>query len=250
MSSPDEIKVMYLAPLPSQRGHTAFRERWRAHGELAMGLSFWRHMTRYKQCDVLTAAELGLGAEQAAMYRLDEFGGLGIIYFRDAAALEAAVESDDGATMVEDERHAFGRELGANLVPTVEHVVINGEPGAVTLFGAVHRREGLDRRTFSESWRELGAALVRHPEVAGMVTRYVQNHALETPEYCDGFVELSFAAAQDVAPFTAALVRSGLMAKEREFLDHSRLEVVLTAENVLYDQAADIGPRSTQFIAG
>jgi hypothetical protein len=245
-----EIKVVYLAPLPGGRTHEAFRERWRAHGELAMGLPFWRHMTRYKQCDVLTAAELGLTGERTAQFRTAEFGGVGMVYFRDPAALEAASATEDAATMAADEHHTFGRELGANLVPTVEHVVIEGEPGPVTLVGAVHRREGLDRATFATRWRELGVELVKHLEVTGLLNRYVQNHALPEAECCDGFVELSFAAAAEIDGFTAALISSGLMAREREFLDHSRLEVVVTTENVLYDHAAGIGPRSIETVAG
>jgi hypothetical protein len=244
-----EIKVVYLAPLPAGRSHAAFRDRWRAHGELAMGLPFWENMTRYKQCDVLTDDELGLPADQTASFLTADFGGVGMVYFRHVAAFEAASATRDAQTMTADELDTFGRELGTNLVPTEEHVVIDGEPGAVTLIAAVHRREGVERPVFSARWHQLGAALAAHGEVSGMVRRYVQSHALPGAEYCDGFVELSFSAAPEIAPFIAALNSSGLMAKEQEFIDHSRLAVVVTNENLLYDQAAGIGSRSTETVA-
>jgi hypothetical protein len=245
-----EVKVVYLGPMPEGRTHEAFRERWREHGALAVGLPFWQHMTRYKQCDVLTPGERGLTPEQTAKFRTGDYGGVGMVYFRDAAALEAASASNDAATMTADERHTFGRELGANLVPTVEHVVVEGEPGPITLIGAVHRRAELDRAAFAARWRELGTELVTHPEVTGLVRRYVQNHTVADADYCDGFVELSFASPDDMDAFMGALRTSGLLARESEFLEHRRLEVVVTAENVLYDEAAGIAPRPTETVAG
>jgi hypothetical protein len=244
------IKVMYLAPLPQGRSHEAFRPRWRQHGRLAMGLPMWQHMTRYKQCDVLVAGERGLTPEHLESMREDAYGGVGMIWFRDADALAAASADPDVATMQRDEVETFGRELGTNLVPTGEQVLFDHGGSAITLVGAVHRREGLAREAFSREWRAFGEALTATPEVAGHARKYVQNHTIADAPWCDGFVELGFASADEFAAFMEAFAATaGFVEREGTFVDYGRLEVVLTAETVLYDEAPAPGPRVGGLVA-
>ncbi|CAB4941007.1 unannotated protein [freshwater metagenome] len=231
-----EIKVMYLAPLVVGRTHPEFRARWRQHADLAMGLGFWKYMSRYKQCDVLTAGEEGLPEDLLAHFRTADYGGVGQIYFHDAEALGATLsETDDVQTMCVDEVPTFGRELGVNLTGVVQSEVIPGAPGPITVIGAVHRVAGMDRETFSKKWLELGQEVARRPELASRVNRYVHNDAFPEAEYCDGFVELSFADVDNLLAFMGAMQESGLAEAENEFMDRSKMEAVITRETLLYD---------------
>jgi hypothetical protein len=163
---------------------------------------------------------------------------VGMIWFRDAAALAAATSDPDVPIMQRDEVEAFGRELGTNLVPTGEHVLFDHGGSAITLVGAVHRRQGLARETFSEQWREFGTALAATPEVAGHARKYLQNHAIGDAPWCDGFVELGFESAEELTAFMETVrATEDFVEREGAFVDYERLELVLTAETVLYDEA-------------
>jgi len=210
----------------------------------------WRHMARYKQCDVLEAGERGLTSDRLRSMRVDAYGGVGMIWFRDADALGAATADPDVATMQRDEVETFGRELGTNLVPTVEHVLFDHGGSAITLVGAVHRRQGLAREAFSGKWREFGEALTATPDVVGHARKYVQNHTLADAPWCDGFVELGFASADELAAFMEAFEGTeGFVEREGTFVDYGRLEVVLTAETVLYDEAPAPGRHRREPVA-
>jgi hypothetical protein len=240
----DRIKVMYSAPLPEERSHEAFLPRWRQHGRLAMGLPMWQHMSRYKQCDVLTAGECGLTPAHLESMSVDAYGGVGMIWFRDAAALAAATSDADVPVMQRDEVEAFGRELGTNLVPTGEHVLFDHGGSAITLVGAVHRRQGLEREKFSDQWREFGAVLAATPDVAGHARKYIQNHTIGAAPWCDGFVELGFGSADELTAFMEAFrATEGFVEREGTFVDYERLDLLLTAETVLYDEAPAPGAR-------
>ncbi|CAB4940996.1 unannotated protein [freshwater metagenome] len=228
-------KVMYLAPLPDGRSHADFRARWRGHGALAMGLSLWEHHTRYKQCDTIVAGEHGVSEDVIARMHNGQYGGVGMIWL-DLDPVMGLV--DDVETMAVDEVDTFGRRLGANLVPTEEHVIVDGEPGPITLVAALHRVDGVDRAGFKAGWLAVGAEFLARPALTGNVCRYVQNHAFPDAEYCDGFVEMSFASVEQMGAFMGELKGSGLLDMEREFLDHRRNEAVLTHENLLFERAS------------
>jgi hypothetical protein len=237
MGDQQQIKVMYFGPRPAGRSHAAFRDRWREHGRLAMGLPMWRHMTRYEQFDVLCEGEEGLTADHLAGTDTDAFGGVGMIWFRDAHALASASADPDVAVMCADEVKTFGAELGTRLVPTVENFVVDRGPGAITMLGTVWRRPELTREQFSEQWRALGAKFGEQPELAGHVSRYVQNHAVDGAGGCDGLVQLEFESVADIGAFMAEpLLTEWLLPAESAFHVLERLETVIAIRNVLYDE--------------
>ena len=240
MSIPQQVKVMYFGPLPGGRSHTAFRSRWRQHGRLAMGLPMWRHMARYEQHDVLTAGEEQLSAAQLEGSRTDAYGGVGMIWFRDADALASASADPDVAVMCTDEIATFGRELGVSLVPTTEHVVYDRGAGSITLIAVIWRQPSVTREEFSEQWLAMGELFAAAPELAGHVCRYVQNHALVGADGADGFVELGFQSAEELAAFMAEpRLTTWLTPIESEFVDYARIEIVVARRTVLYEETDD-----------
>jgi hypothetical protein len=240
MSSRQPIKVMYFGPKPADRSHEAFRARWRQHGALAMGLPMWDHHIHYEQFDVLTAGEEGLLPEQAAMAATETYGGVGMIWMRDADAMAAVLVDPDVSVMQTDEVETFGAELGESLVPTIEHVIYERGPGRITLIGRIVRQPDITRQQFSEQWAAMGPQVAATSELTRHCVSYRQNHALPDAAGADGFVQMGFDSAQDLAAFMAEpKIAEWLLPTEAAFVDASRLELVFAKQNVLYDEASD-----------
>ncbi len=235
----EPTKVMYYAPVPAGRSQAEFRARWREHGEFAMSLPMWRNMTRYVQYEVIAPGEHGVDAAGLEIMSNDRYGGVGAIWFRDEAALQAAIEDPDGAKVLVDEVATFGRELGENLVATREHVILDQGPGAITVMNKLHRVAGVSRESFSEQWLEMGTELAATPELARHLRRYVQSHALPDSPGWDGMVELEFDSAADFFAFMAEPKANGWMfPREASFIDIPRGEPLMMVGEVFYDDAA------------
>jgi EthD domain len=234
----EQIKVMYYAPRPAGRTRPVFRERWRQHGRLAMGMpEMWQHMARYEQWDVLVDGEYALTPEHLAVANgSDAVGGVGMIWFHDADALAAAIADPGSRVMTIDEREAFGVELGDRLVPTTENVVLDNGFGTLAMCSTVWRRPELTREEFSAQWRAMGIEFAQRTELARHLKRYVQNHAVSGAPGFDGLVQLEFDSAQDIAAFMAEpLLTEWLMPTESQFHVFERLETVIAHRQVIYD---------------
>lgn len=233
-----EIKVMYYAPRPADRPAAAFTERWRRHGELAMGLPMWRHMVRYVQYDSLAPGEHGLAEDHLAATHNGGYGGVGAIWFASADALQEAVADPDVALMEADEVVTFGRQLGASLVPTTEVVVVDDGPAAITVLNQLHRPAGVTRESFSDQWRAMGDAVAQAPELRRHLRSYVQDHAVPGAEGWDGIVELGFDTPGDFFAFMGEpKTTEWLLPHESAFIDIARGQPLITAATVLYARA-------------
>jgi EthD domain len=238
--SAEQVKVMYYAPLPEGRTHAAFRPRWREHGELAMGLPFWRHMARYVQYDVLGTGDQDLGIEQLSGTRNADYGGVGAVWFHNLDALTQASADPDSDVMLADELETFGRWLGTDLVPTSEHVLLDRGPAPVTVMNALHRLPSVSRASFQEQWLAMGEQLLAKPELAGHLRTYVQDHALADAEGWDGIVEIGFAQTADFFAFMAEpLISEWLFPHETGFIDIPRGQPLITTPTLLYDGVSE-----------
>jgi hypothetical protein len=234
--SQEQVKVMYYAPLPEGRSHAEFTPRWRQHGELAMGLPFWQHMAYYVQYDVLGSEDSDLPVEALSGTRNADYGGVGAIWFHDLAALTEAAESPDNRTMQIDEVQTFGRELGTNLVPTYEHVLLDEGPAPVTVMNALHRLEGVSRESFHEQWLDMGEQLLTKPELTRHLRRYVLDQALPDAEGWDGIVEIGFESTAEFFAFMGEpLISEWLFPHETGFIDVPRGQPLILTPTVLYD---------------
>ena len=240
MDEQQPIKVMYFGPRPAGRSPAQFRERWREHGQLAMGLAMWDHHIHYEQFDVLAPGEEGLTEALAAISRHDTVGGVGMIWMRNTDALAKVTSDSEGvARMVADEIVTFGAPLGSLLVPTSEHVVYERAEGPIALIGKLHRRPTVTRDEFSRRWKELGAQFAASPALTRDPCRYCQNHALADAEGCDGYVQLEFQSAAALESFLAEpLLGEWLQPTEGEFIQSERIEVVIARRHLMYDEAS------------
>jgi EthD domain len=230
------VKVIYFAPKPKGTSTAEFRRRWRQHGELAMSLPNFRHMTRYEQRDALTAAELDAEVLPPGGA---ELGGVGQIWIRDDEAAAAVFADPDVALLEKDEEETFGRRLGSRLMPTRERVVVDKGTELLSIVAQLHRREGVSREQFARAWDEVADRIAASPDVTHHLARYVLNQVMPASEEADGVVEVGFASAQDAVAFrTDSGLRQLLTPFEAEFQDPARMVAVLTSTTVLYDERA------------
>jgi hypothetical protein len=230
------IRIMYHAPLVAGRTHAAFRERWTQHGELAMGLPMWRHMTRYQQFDALSRPGHNVPAEfEQAQLATAHFGGVGSAWIRDLQGWTAVRNDPDGAVLRRDEVETFGRELGPSLVSCrPETVIAPTAEATVFLFGTVFRQPSLVRAEFAKLWRDHGRLFAADKAVARHIGHYVQNHALPEGEGADGFVELGFTSLESLAAFVTEPALEALAASEAEFLRPEALDLLVCHERRLF----------------
>jgi hypothetical protein len=207
-----------------------------------MSLPMWRNMTRYVQYIAIGPGEHGVDADGLGMMSNGEYGGVGAIWFRDDDALQAATVDPDGERILSDEVDTFGRELGENLVATREHVLLDRDPGAITVMNKLHRVDGISRETFSERWLEMGEQLIATPELARHLQGYVQSHAVPGSDGWDGMVELEFDSPAAFFAFMAEpKTNEWMFPLEAAFIDIPRGEPLMLVGELFYEEAGGHG---------
>jgi hypothetical protein len=227
----EPIKLIYYAPVPEGRTIDAFRKRWNQHAELAMSLPLWRHMVRNQQFDCVEKDQL-----PAALPEATGVGGFGAIWVRDMEALSSIADDGDIPKVRADEVETFGREVGGDVVPCIPHQFIEQEPGKLTLIGKVWRQQDVSPEDFESSWLSHGNELVNDPDSARLVTYYTQNHALPGTDGADGFFQIGFSSAADLATFCEGSAVSGdIAAKTASYLQPGGVDALVCQERRLYD---------------
>jgi hypothetical protein len=153
-------------------------------------------------------------------------------WFDSRAAQKRNMARPEYMAQVRPDEGRFADEGRAIMHYTQEVVITDGPPTARKLFYLRRRRAGLDRDTFQSRWRAGMTEIVAESAAwAGVVQRYVQNHAMaETlhpagsdTKFFDLIDELSL---RDGAAITALHDDAGLQgdvaALENELLDTSR----------------------------
>lgn len=237
------VKSIYLAPRHPSLSRADFVPRWRAHGELAMELDFWRFAGRYTHGDVLVLpAASGAGLELAR----DDYFGVGMVWFPGGeTALRSLVEDPDFPRLYADELEAFGGYVDDVTLLTRETVLRRSqEPVGARLVAFLRRARG---EGHEELWRACRERLACDDE---SLLRYTENrsilsgpreggeegsdrlpHHTEPPALADrdGVVELGFAGADELLAYCAEheLLRGGDLPGDGEPLVLAVNEVVL-----------------------
>jgi EthD domain-containing protein len=236
-------KFVYLAPRPEAVEQAAFMRRWRQHGDLNMGMSYFERFTRYEQCGTLTPAD-DPGLPEALFGPggiTQEFGGVGLAWFDGGAGTLADLAADpDAATALADEVGTFGGRLGDDLLATEEEVIYDHGGAQLKIFSFLQRQKGLSLAEFADQWRAFADTFAAHQELTRHCCGYVQNHvyAPEGAPKHDGVAEMRFRSIADVVAFVSepSLVEE-LFPAEEPFIDRTDVVVILTRPTVLLDRS-------------
>lgn len=139
--------------------------------------------------------------------------------------------------LIADEKRFVDRDTMKLLL--VEEHVLEDEPVAdhgFKIVEIVSRKKGMAVEDFQRHWRDihgpLGASIPQ-------VRRYVQNHARlsaydrgRTP-VCDGYAMVWFNSMDDMRASPSTKEYEATVADEANFIDHDRLDFVITKEHVI-----------------
>jgi uncharacterized protein (TIGR02118 family) len=179
----------------------------------------------------------------------ESYDGVAIAWWDSLDAMRAAMQGDEVAAALEDEKHFIdhGRSVA---VLTDEHVIVEpiGE-APIVLIECLRRRDDIDRSTFSERWLHHGH-IGREAHARGLLQGYIQNHVLaeddarvgeiddlgSAEESWDGVVTAYFhslAVAKEL--FTSPLASEQSYEDEKTFIDHSRGLYLMARRHVIKD---------------
>jgi uncharacterized protein (TIGR02118 family) len=205
-----------------------FQSHWlNEHAEIVLGLS---GIKRYVQSHVIPSG-----------YKRGDpaFDGVAELWFDDVADMRAHAGSEAYARVQQDEERFIDRSSMGMLI-TDEHVIKEGPlpETYVKNIELVTRKPGMSVEAFQHHWRSvhgpLGASIPP-------VLRYVQCHLrssayrLATPPAYDG-AAITWFADTDAMRYSATTDEyEATMADEPNFIDRSRLPIIITTEHVIVD---------------
>jgi uncharacterized protein (TIGR02118 family) len=224
--TPAMVKVIAFFKRRTGMDLEAFRSYWLTrHPEVVTRLPGLR---RYVQSHTL------LGG-----YRKGDpvFDGIAEVWFEDTQALRALAGTAVSQAVAEDEARFIDRASMATII-TEEHVIKDGAApvDGVKSVEFLTRKPGMSVEEFQHYWREVHGPLAAAIPV---VRRYVQSHTRRSayergraPAY-DGVAITWFDDTQTmrVSATTAEYTRT--RADQPNFIDTSRLPVILTKEHVI-----------------
>jgi hypothetical protein len=194
-----ETKIMYVAPRPPGVAAPAFAARWREHAALAIGDDAWRAAaTWYEFFDPMTSSV------PASLRAPAEIGGVCIVKFTDAAALERRLADPVFSTMLyDDEMHAFGRRLDHDLFPVEEMVILDrGTPRyhVFELIGTADQPSGELPETWNRGHLDALSTLPRNT-----LPRRVRLNKMPEDAPCAAIAEVGFDSPAAAAEYALAV---------------------------------------------
>ena len=220
------VKAVTLVARKPGMSVEAFQEYWRTrHADVVVKIPGIR---RYVQSHARPSG-----------YRKGElpYDGIAEMWFDDTAAMKALRTDPAYAAVQADEANFIDRSRMALLI-TEEHVVLEGPapPNAAKHVELVTRKPGLGVEEFQRYWRSV------HGPIAATIPglrRYVQSHTRRSayesgraPAY-DGVAITWFDDTQAMRASAASPEYARTRADEPNFLDTSRLPVIITREHVV-----------------
>ena len=215
------VKLIFLCRRRPELSHAEYAERLlRGHVPLAL-----RHHPTMRGYVVNIVESTGAGIEA-----LDSIGEL---TFDDMADYEERLfDSPEGRTAIERDVASFLG--GADAYVTTPHVQLDDAPPrtapgvrspGVKLICPVRRRPDLSREAFLDHWFRMHAPIARahHPGLVRYLTNVVERRVGSGGPEWDGFTELHFGSAEDIAgglfdsPDGERLVREDIV----KFLAHA-----------------------------
>jgi hypothetical protein len=228
----DRPKLIYLARRNPSIEQADFTARWRRHGELGMSLPRWRNIWRYAQCDARPwdAAPLPLAAG---------YDGVGLVWYRSAAARASHVDDAGRAVMANDEFETFDRPVRDGSFVTGE-IVLRPQPcDGLKLFCFLFARPDAAPETVARHLEGPRTALLTGAlRTAGAGAGYILNVARTDGTL--GNAGLGCAAVDEIGFESIAVAEKfltpGLVASLAACQDSviARMTAVLTRETVLY----------------
>jgi EthD domain len=235
------LKQFYLAERHPALSRAEFRASWRRHGELAMRLPLWSHVTRYSQGDVATVPaatrERLPGQTQGA-------DGIACVWFRDFTSVRTMASDPDRDVLLADEDRIFARRTAATSLYTRE--IVERDLGAcmVKLVVFLSRRTNLTREGFVRGWEEDGRELRAPERIQRLVRAYRRHVVLELPGLrvddsalagCDGVTEIGFTSLQDLITAVADDGFVGALdGAHRAVAEPTRTTTMITTDLLLY----------------
>ncbi|CAB4938032.1 unannotated protein [freshwater metagenome] len=233
-------KQIYITKRGAAYSCEEWTERWRQHGRFARNLELFAQIEHYRQCRVLPRSVIEpTGFAEVAQQ--DEYDGVGMVWFRGEDALPAALEDPRIQELMDDELDVFEGPIADRTLFCRE--LVGRDTGATTvkIVAAIRHKEGTTRADFRHHWEHVHKDIfLGIPEADRLVTKYVQNHALDGYEnemdaQWDGIVEIGFARIEDIATvFGSPEYMSRVRPDEESFLDMEHMLVVLTDDVLLY----------------
>jgi hypothetical protein len=245
-----ELKSLYLARRNPALARSAFPERWRRHGELAMSLPFWRHACGYFHNDVLDDPPRDADTQLGDAWSTD-YDGVGEVLMPSAADMEGLITHPDFPVLLADEWGAFNEPVANFSILTTEELHKDRTGTAIKLFAFLRPAAGVDRETFAERWRAHVALVMRSEELARLIIKYAHNHPVPLDAAGDaeatvreridlgladvsGVTELGFASRADMVAYLGHPAREGIRKDMQEFVDLARTIIVATNEVTMY----------------
>jgi len=228
-------KLTYLARRNPTLGLDEFRQNWRAHGALAMGLPMWDNIERYTQADAQPVPDRLRG-------RLPGFDdsqdGIATLLYKSVDHLRADF-GEPVPVLLRDEARVFDRLVTETSLYTDERVErdLGGTAAKLVLFAV---RGSADEAEFAAAWDSQTEAVlacgegVRSYRRSARITVPGVTDEPTTVSHLDAMTEIGFASLDDLF---AALADDRFVAALAELdpvADRSRQRSMVTNELLLY----------------
>jgi hypothetical protein len=227
-------KLIYFAERHPSLDPAAFRERWRAHGQLGMSLPRWRNVARYTQCD--TIPDLSVAP------RLVPCDGVATVVFTSEHARLSHVSDPDRQITRRDESETFARPVREFAVLTEESEFLAHNDDRIKLFAVITRPPSVLRSEFKDAWlRRWGLVLAAELSTVDPGAGYSQNHVRADSEK----LGLEF-QADSIDEITSSTPREATrlmnqMLTRPEFAElTSSVRLVVARENVLHGRRIQV----------
>ncbi len=242
------IKLLYCLRRRPELTLQEFQEHWlERHSQFGIAN---KQVLRYVQYHALLDDPIRSALAQAAAGEggAQPYDGMAAAWFASPEALKQSMSSEEVAAALEDEK-LFIDHSRSTAVLCDEHIIVEPEPAApIVLIECLARPAGVDRAFFSRRWLVHGE-IGRKANARGLLQGYIQNHAL--PEGDERVAELAeLGAGQGWDGIVTAYFHSVAVAKtlfadplaseesfedEKEFIDHSKGQYMLTRRHVIKD---------------
>lgn len=222
----------------SGMSHQEFRERWLGHhADIAARLPGLVH---YEQNHVIDHEQRGIDFRRGP----EQLDGFSMLWFRDEKSMKAAISSEAGRMLVEDEAMIFD-SVRILVVDQLEVIPPDTNHPLIKRMSTLRRLDNVTAENFRHEWRVEHAHLVKR--LAG-VRGYRQNLVIgrESPKGVlvdrealpiDGIVELWFDSKGSLDSAFSSPPGGTLMAHAREFI--SEITTFLVERHVVVKKNSD-----------
>ena len=213
------IVRMGLLNKPNEWSTEQFRTHWRInHAPLAARLP---GLLEYSQNHVVDSEQRGISFKRGP----EQLDGISQLRFESLESMQAAIATEVGPILIEDENKFIGR---LRIVTVEPHVVVAPPASGKVLkrMSLLRRREGISPETFAREWREVHGPLVKQmPGIKGYRQNLIQGRespkgviVSHTEMPIDGIVELWFDDTESINNAFGSAIGKEKMAHAATFI--------------------------------